>query len=382
LKILHRYIAREVLSGIGLVFLGLVLLFAFFDLIHELNDLGRGNYTLGRMFVFVLLAMPAHAYELFPISALVGTLYGLSSLSQHSEISVMRAAGMSKIQLGVALGRVGLLLVGMSFLLGEWIMPISESAAQQWRLSALNSLVATQFRSGLWVKDEKNFVNIQEILPDTSLRGIKIYTFDQGSRLKSIRFAERGEYSGEAGTWKLNNVTETLFEGDQARLVRNPSQPWKSMLTPSVLSVLLVAPEQMSLWNLFTYIKHLRENQQRTTRFEIAQWSKALYPFGIIVMMWLAMPFAMNRSRSGGFGRQIMLGIGLGLSFYLTIRLFSFLGELNNWSPWVSTLAPNIAFLMMAFLIVGLWGAWYCNSLYYNKTLFPQGAASSCGSSG
>ncbi len=354
MKILHRYIAREVLSGIGLVFLGLVLLFAFFDLIHELNDLGRGNYTLGRMFVFVLLAMPAHAYELFPISALVGTLYGLSNLSQHSEISVMRAAGMSKIQLGIALGRVGLLLVGMSFLLGEWIMPISESAAQQWRLSALNSLVATQFRSGLWVKDEKNFVNIQEILPDTSLRGIKIYTFNQDSRLKSIRFAERGEYSGDAGIWKLNNVTETLFEGDQARMVRNPSLPWKSMLTPSVLSVLLVAPEQMSLWNLYTYIKHLRENQQRTTRFEIAQWSKALYPFGIIVMMWLAMPFAMYRSRSGGFGRQIMLGIGLGLSFYLTIRLFSFLGELNNWSPWVSTLAPNIAFLMMTF-VLGRW---------------------------
>ena len=354
MKTLHRYIAREVLLGIGLVFLGLVLLFAFFDLIHELNDLGRGNYTLGRMFVFVLLAMPAHGYELFPISALVGTLYGLSNLSQHSEITVMRAAGMSKQQLAFALGRVGLLLVAISFLLGEWIMPISENAAQQWRLTALNSLVATQFRSGLWVKDEKNFVNIQEILPDTSLRGIKIYTFDASSRLKSIRFAERGQYSDDEGAWKLANVTETQFEGDQAKLALSPLQSWKSMLTPSVLSVLMVEPEQMSLWNLFTYIKHLRENQQRTTRFEIAQWSKALYPFGIIVMMWLAMPFAMYRSRSGGYGRQIMMGIGLGLSFYLTVRLCSFLGELNNWSPWVSTLAPNLAFLMMTF-VLGLW---------------------------
>lgn len=340
--------------GIGLVFLGLVLLFAFFDLIHELNDLGHGNYTVNRMFVFVFLSMPAHAYELFPISALIGTLYGLSNLSQHSEITVMRAAGLSKRQLGFAIGRAGMLLVAMSFLLGEWIMPIAESAAQQWRLSALNSLVATQFRSGLWVKDEKNFVNIQEILPDTTLRGIKIYSFDQGVRLKSIRFAERGEYKGDDGNWTLLNVTETLFEGDQAKLARSPIQSWKSMLTPSVLSVLLVEPEQMSLWNLFTYIKHLRENQQSTTRFEIAQWSKALYPFGIIVMMWLAMPFAIYRSRSGGFGRQIMLGIGLGLSFYLTIRLCSFLGELNNWSPWVSTLAPNMGFLLMTF-ILGRW---------------------------
>jgi len=334
--------------GVGLVFMGLVLLFAFFDLIHELNDLGHGNYTVGSMFVFVLLAMPAHAYELFPISALVGTLYGLSNLSQHSEITVMRASGMSKSQMGMAIARVGVLLVAISFILGEWVMPISESAAQQWRLTALNSLVATQFRSGLWVKDDKSFVNIQEILPDTTLRGVKIYAFDQGSRLKSIRFAERGEYAGP-GTWTLKNVTDTVFEGDQAKLSRIAAEPWKSMLTPSVLSVLLVEPEQMSLWNLFTYVQHLRENQQRTTRFEIAQWSKVLYPFGIIVMMWLAMPFAMYRSRSGGFGRQIMLGIGLGLSFYLTIRLFSFVGELNDWSPFMSTLAPNLAFLLMTF---------------------------------
>ncbi len=353
MKILHRYIAREVLQGFGLVFTGLVLLFAFFDLIHELSDLGRGHYTVGRMFVYVLLAMPAHAYDVLPISALIGTLYGLSNLSLHSEITAMRAAGLSRLNLGMALMRVGGLLVVGSFLIGELVMPISESAAQQWRLTALNSLVATQFRSGLWVKDERSFVNIEEILPDTTLRGVRIYTFDDNSHLASIRFADRGEYAGDAG-WRLQKVVETRFVGEGSVLQRLPELLWHSVLTPRILSVLLVEPEQMSLWNLFTYVQHLRENRQRTTRFEIAQWSKALYPLSILVMMWLAMPFSMHRSRSGGLGRQIMLGIALGLTFYLTTRLFSYVGQLYDWNALVSTLAPNLVFLVVS-LGLGRW---------------------------
>lgn len=347
MKLLHRYIAREVLQGFGLVFTGLVLLFAFFDLIHELSDLGKGHYTVGRMFVFVLLEMPAHAYDVFPISALIGTLYGLSNLSLHSEITAMRAAGMSRFDLGMALMRVGLLLVAASFLIGELVMPVAETAAQQWRLSALNSLIATQFRSGMWVKDESSFVNIEEILPDTTLRGVRIYTFDKTARLSTIRYARSGQYAGEQG-WRLHDVVETRFVGEGTELQRLSEQLWHSVLTPRILAVLLVEPEQMSIWNLVTYVRHLRENGQRTTRFEIAQWSKALYPVGILVMMWLAMPFAMHRTRSGGLGRQIMLGIGLGLTFYLTTRLFTYLGQLYDWNALVSTLAPNLVFLMLA----------------------------------
>ena len=353
MKVLDRYIAREVLQAFGLVFAGLLLLFSFFDLIHELSDLGRGHYTVGRMFVFVLLEMPGHAYELFPISALIGTLYGLSNLSLHSEITAMRAAGLSRMGLGAALSRVGVGLVVVSFLLGELVMPLSETAAQQWRLSALNSLVATQFKSGLWVKDEKSFVNIQEILPDTSLRGVRIYTFDHDTHLASVRFADSGEYVGP-GDWRLAKVSETRFVGDETQMSKFDEQRWHSVLTPAILKVLLVEPEQMSLWSLITYVKHLRENRQRTNRFEIAQYSKALYPLSIMVMMLLAMPFAMNRSRSGGLGRQIMLGIGLGLTFYLTTRLFSYVGELKDWSPLVSTMAPNLVFLGVS-LGLGKW---------------------------
>jgi lipopolysaccharide export system permease protein len=352
-RLLNRYLAREILYGTGLVLTALLFLFSFFDLIHELNDLGKGSYQLWQMFVFVVLALPGHAYELFPIAVLIGTLYGLSNLAAHSEITVMRASGMSRDKLASALIRVGLLFVLAAFLLGELVMPISEEAAQQWRLKALNNFVATQFRSGIWVKDRGSFINVREMMPDNSLRDLRIYDFDDEHRLRRISTAKKAVYLQDH-QWRLTEVERTLFEKGGVRVEHEPSTDWDSVLTPEVMSTLLVEPEQMSVWNLFAYIRHLRDNSQQTVRFEIAEWSKLLYPFSILVMMMLALPFALQRPRSGVVGVRIMIGIGLGLGFYLTSRFFSYLGQLNNWSPIISTLAPSLSFLLVAFLL-GWW---------------------------
>lgn len=353
MRLLNRYLAREVLIGTGLVLTGLLFLFSFFDLIHELNDLGKGSYQVWQMFVFVALAIPGHAYELFPIAALIGTLYGLSTLAAHSEITVMRTSGMSRNQLAGALTRVGLLFVLAAYLLGEIVMPFSEEAAQQWRLKALNNFVATQFRSGIWVKDKGSFINVREMMPDNSLHDLRIYDFDEEHRLRRISTARKAVYQQEH-QWLLTDVERTLFDERGVRVIREPRADWDSVITPQVMSTLLVEPEQMSVWNLLSYIRHLRDNSQQTVRFEIAEWSKLLYPFSILVMMMLALPFALQRPRSGAVGMRVMIGIGLGLGFYLASRFFAYMGQLNNWSPAVSTLAPSLMFLGLA----GFLGWW------------------------
>ncbi|MHB8352920.1 MAG: LPS export ABC transporter permease LptG, partial [Burkholderiales bacterium] len=296
MRLLNRYLAREILYGTGLVITALLFLFSFFDLIHELNDLGKGSYQLWQMFVFVVLALPGHAYELFPIAVLIGTLYGLSNLAAHSEITVMRASGMSRDKLAAALIRVGLLFVLAAFLLGELVMPLSEEAAQQWRLKALNNFVATQFRSGIWVKDKGSFINVREMMPDNSLRDLRIYDFDDEHRLRRISTAKKAVYLQDH-QWQLTEVERTLFDKNGVEVQHEPSTDWDSVLTPEVMSTLLVEPEQMSVWNLFAYIRHLRDNSQQTVRFEIAEWSKLLYPFSILVMMMLALPVALQRPR-------------------------------------------------------------------------------------
>ena len=345
--ILSRYIAREVVASTALVFTALLILFSFFDLIHELADLGKGSYNLAHIFLFVLLSMPSHVYELFPIAALIGALYAMTVLAASSEITVMRVSGMSMAAMAGSLLRVGIVFVIVTFVFGEVVVPLCEKVAHQRRLQAMNSLVATQFRSGLWVKDDKSFINIQEMMPDTTLLNLKVYEFDSNHRLKSISFARRGEYLGK-NLWRISDVEQTLFVGERVRLRKLAHSDWNSVLTPNILGVLLVVPEQMSIWSLRTYLEHLRENNQKTIRHEIALWSKMVYPFAIPVMLLLATPFSAYQRRSGGVGGKIFIGIMVGLGFHLLNRLFSNLGVLNDWNPIFSTVTPSLLFLFLA----------------------------------
>ncbi|BCB26364.1 LPS export ABC transporter permease LptG [Sulfurimicrobium lacus] len=347
MRILHRYLAREIYASTAFVFAALLSLFAFFDLIHELGDLGKGNYRLPQIMGFVALNLPGHVYELFPIAALIGTLFALAQLSAHSEFTVMRVSGLSTQRFALSLMQTGMVFVLLTLLFGELITPGAERMAEQLRLKATSSVVAQEFRSGLWLKDDRSFVNVREILPDTTLLGVKIFQYDSGYHLKMVSYSDRGHYETE-GRWLLEDVTQTHFEGDRTTVEKLPQLAWKSVLNPDILSVLLVVPEQMSAWNLYQYVVHLRENKQKTIRYEIALWSKLAYPFATLVMMIFALPFAYHQTRSGGIGGKIFLGIMVGLSFHLLNRVFAHLGLLNDWPPLFSASFPAIAFLSIA----------------------------------
>ena len=347
LKVFERYLAREIYAATALVLAAFLMLFAFFDLIHEFEYLGRGGYQLQHAIGFVLLTMPGRVYELFPIAVLIGTLYALTLLARHSEITVLRTSGLSTAALLKALARIGMVFIALTFVFGEFIAPTAERAAQELRLKAMSSVVAQEFRSGLWVKDEMSFVNVREVLPDTRLRDVRIYQFDKEHELRSISEAAEGEYLPPQ-SWRLTNVVETVFENDTAKVVHLPEMVWHSALNPDILSVLLVVPERMSFVNLFLYIRHLEENQQNAQRYVIALWKKLVYPLAVLVMMALALPFAYMQDRMGAVSIKVFAGIMLGITFHMLNGLFSSLGVINSWPPFFSAITPSALFLVAA----------------------------------
>ncbi len=348
MKLLTRYLAREIYGNVALVFAALLMLFAFLDLIHELGSMGHSNYSIGYVLLFVLLTLPGHIYELFPVAVLIGTIVALVQMAAHSELTVYRASGTSLRQMVGALFKTGVPLVILSLLCGEFLAPPSEHLAQELRLKAQNSEVTVkEFRSGVWVKDVHSFVNVRNVLPDTSLLNISIYEFDDNYHMRTATFAKRAVFMGD-GRWQLEDVAQTLFGAQGATANNMPSMEWHSSINPDLLSVLLVVPEQMSAWNLWQYIEHLRDNHQKTSRYEIAMWNKLVYPFAVLVMMLLALPFAAHHRRAGGIGGKIFLGIVLGLTFHFIGRLFANLGALNEWQPALSASAMTWLFLLLA----------------------------------
>lgn len=343
MKIVSRYLQQEIISHILVIMLALISMFSFFDLIQELDSIGKGSYGMGTALLFVLLSAPGHVYEVVPVAVLIGTLYALAQLARHSELVVLRVSGISMTSLGLILLRVGIVFAILTFLVGELITPLSEKTAQRMRIKATDSVVAQDFRSGLWVKDGNSFVNIEDVLPDAGLLNIHIYEFDPDFRLRMISNAKSGSFEG--GHWELRDVTQTSFLGNKIRSEMFPQASWQSVIQPELLNVLLVVPEKMSAWNLYFYIRHLSENRQKTTRHEIALWSKMVYPVACIVMVVLALPFGFLQQRTGGISAKLFAGIMLGISYQVLNRLFIHIGLLSDWPPPMSATVPTLLYL-------------------------------------
>jgi len=373
MRTLRRYLWREIASATVFVLLALIGIFALFDLINQMSDLGRSNYEFGHAVTFVALLMPSHTYELMPIATLIGTIYALSKLASNSEFTIMRVSGMTTWRLADAVLWVGFAFVLLAYLFGEIVAPPAEDLAQRFKSRAIGTAVGQEFRSGVWVRDMLHrpdgstdlmrFVNVALVNPDGTVEYWRIFEFDAALHLRSIATARSGTYEPGQG-WLLTNVVETQLppvdtqtdpnapstpdSAGQSKIVHEPTRLWHSELTPAIFGVLMVQPERQSGASLVRYINHLSENHQRTDRYEIALWKKVFYPLVCVVMMALALPFAYLHVRAGTVSLKIFAGIMIGVLFYAMNKLFSHLGMINTWPPVVVAGLPALVALIFA----------------------------------
>ncbi len=355
---LFRYLAREIFVASSLLLLALLALFALVNLIGELGELGRGNYTLLRMMTFVTLAQPANIVVLFPLAAMLGTLLAISRLSSHSELTVMRASGLSLSRLALYAAMIGLAFSALIFLVGEFVAPVAEETAKHLKNAATSKIIAKRFRSGFWVKDDLSFLNIQSVTRESELVDLRIYEFDARHRMVAIRLAKRAVYDANfapvdgKGRWVMTGVETTTLDGSKARIARAETAYWDSTMRPELMTALRVKPDQMSMSNLSSYIEHLRNNNQNSTQYEWAFWSKLFQPVSVIIMMLLAIPFAISSHRAGGVGAKLLMGVTIGLMFYFLSQLTSNLTVLYDWPPLVSAATPAAVFFVAAVMMI------------------------------
>jgi len=369
MKTLNAYFARETFAAVAFVLAGFLALFSFFDFVAELEDIGRGNYQFQHALAYVMLSLPNHTYELMPVVVLIGTIYALAQFASNSEFTAMRAAGLGRLKAFGALLRIGLVMAIITAGIGEIIAPPAEKWAQDIRLGAMGGQITGQFRSGIWIKDtvrdedgraqRQRFVNVGQLDPSGKMHDIRVYEFDNDFRLVGVLSAPSGNFSG-GDLWSLDEVTELdittadVRETEAIRVQRKIAEQreWTSELTPELLSVMAIAPDRMSAWNLSGYVEHLQSNQQDASRYELALWKKVTYPMAVLVMMALALPFAYLHARAGSIGVKVFAGIMLGVAFHFLNGLFSHLGLLNTWPAWVSATVPSLVAFVIAMVML------------------------------
>lgn len=352
MRLISRYVFSQLNSATLYTLSALLGLYGFFDIIQEVPHVGQNAYTMQTMLNYVLLLVPGHAYELMPLAVLIGALVAMTQLVTNSEYTIIRTSGITLMQIAGMLFRFGLLFALITVFLGEFAAPYAGQKAEQIKLSATRSMVAQEFHSGIWVKDNANFINVREMLPDNTLLGVHVYTYDQQYRLVQTRMARRGSYNHGDKSWQLDDVEETNLSPDRISTRHLDTITWKSVIEPNILNVLLVVPEQMSATNLVKYIEHLHDNKQKTQRYEIALWGKLFYPLACISMALVALAFTPKQRRQGQLGARLFGGICLGVAFHFINRLFGYLGLLHDWNPALSATLPTLLFFIAGVVLI------------------------------
>jgi len=398
---IDRYLGALMLRYAALSLLALLGLFAFANLLEQLGDVGRGDYHALDAFVFVGLSLPRIAYELLPLASLLGALSALSLLAADSELIALRAGGVSIARITGAALKTGLIIVIAAALVGEFVVPASERLAQRGRAEALaagaNARQQTRLAAELWMRDGATFISIGEVLPDMTLREVKLFAFDSAHNLQALRRAARAEFAGDH--WRLIDVKETRFgdgdgdggisrhprsplsgggdgdgvvdgvvdgdgdgdgdggvdgDGDTAPRVATANRPtaeWRTTVTPQILSVFQLKPAQLSLLQLREYIRHLAANRQQTAPFELAFWNKLLLPVAVAVMLALATPFVFVNLRGASLGRSVFAGVMLGLAFFALGRAAGYTVLAHGLPPLAGAALPLILFALPTLLL-------------------------------
>ena len=114
MRVITRQFTKEILISTSFVLVALVALFAFFDLIGQLDDVGTNNRTMSEAFTLTAMTLPSRIYEVMPLAALLASVYTMSRWAATSEFTVLRVAGMSPVSLALSL-LLPVLLVQPSF---------------------------------------------------------------------------------------------------------------------------------------------------------------------------------------------------------------------------------------------------------------------------
>jgi lipopolysaccharide export system permease protein len=338
---------KTVLKGIALVLLVIVTLGGFIEFVGQLDAVGTADYGLAQAIGYVLLRLPRLIFETLPAAALLGALFGLGNMAVHRELIVMRASGVSHFSMLGTLALTGFTLMVIMVLLGESLAPSLGAYARELRTQALHDDVDMDSGQSTWLKDGDRIINLRR--PDRNFGfdgGVYLFELGDERGLNSIARADSAEIE-PTNEWVLGNYAETVFASDGIQARRIPTLRQTYNLSPDLLGLSEVREDLLDTPALERYIRYLRANDLDAERYLIAYWSRMANIVSVVLMTVLALPFVFGSLRSAGAGARLIVGILIGLSYYVSVQVSAQGGQVFDLDPVVVAWAPSAALLMI-----------------------------------
>jgi lipopolysaccharide export system permease protein len=340
MPILGNYIVRTVLAYTALVMLVLLALGALFIFIGQQDDIGTGGYTASQALLFVALNLPSYLFQLLPVGALIGALLGLGNLARGSELVVMRASGVTTARFCLWLGVAGFILAVVMVGVGEYVAPPLGKYARQLKVFSKFNEFSFAGSRGTWVRDGDTIISVEQQSAESRFGGVQVFRFDDQRRLLSVGRAESASVDDASG-WRLEGFAETQFTDQGTEAGRVPARQIKTSLSTDFLGLAVVEPETMGLRDLRAYRAHLQRNNLDATPFEATFWARIARVVALVLVVILALPFALGPMRASGQGARTVVGILIGAGFVLLSQTLESSARLFDLPPWLVGWGPT-----------------------------------------
>ena len=335
---LNRYVMSHVLGMTLITGLALIAIQTLIAYIAELDEVGQGNFGYLALARYILLKVPVGLDTLLPIIAMLGTLLGLGVLASQGELVAMRASGMSILRLGGATLSAGLVLALLAFAVSDWIAPAGQKAAEALKTEAKSGVSTGLGGKPVWLREGPHFYRIDRLIGEDRFADATIYTVDADHRIRRIMAVGQGQYLD--GRWVFENLGITEFDAQGTRARREARMYWDGV-SPDVLRLYVLEAYSLSAHGMYELIRYLEANGLDASGYRLSLWRK-LVALTVMVMMLLAVPFVLGPLRDSGAGQRLMIGILIGLGFYVANEVSASLGALLGWPAALAASAPTM----------------------------------------
>tara|TARA_B100001113_G_C21083820_1_gene611140 strand:+ start:266 stop:1336 length:1071 start_codon:yes stop_codon:yes gene_type:complete len=341
--IIYLYLLKRFLHGLFISLVVLISIEIFFSFTAELKYLDEGDYDLMSIVEYIILSIPRSIQIMFPYAVLIGTLLSLGSMASDMEFVAMQSAGMSvKKIIYIVLFQV-FIISSLFYIITDFTVPRFSSIAEKERNLALKRQTIYQ-KNGIWFKNGNSFIKINEIYPDNSIRGITVYDYDN-NELSFVRYIQSAKFLQDK--WELVDVLSIDLTKKPISKSRKSREISDNLIDINLLSIKTDKSYSLRFKDVKKNIEYLSVNNLDASIQKKIYWDKLLKPISTVIMLFLAMPFIFGRMRATNASKRIVIGLFIGISFFIASSILPNLGILIGLNPFINAILPLIIFLYL-----------------------------------
>ncbi len=350
--VLFLYLAKAYFWRFVVLLIGITIVLQTLDLLANSDDiLAPAGAGMDSLLKYSSLRIPQIVSLLVPFIGLLASLITFAQLNQHSEVTIMKAAGLSAFHIIAPLVFVsGFIAVG-DFVLNETVLVNANNELAYWQDNnyAIQLPERPENASNVWATDGDTYVGVKGVTKGgTILDDVTLYRTNKQGVLTEMTTAKFAAYVNDA--WTLFDVK--TFDVQNHKEETKSIMAWKTSLPPDRFLALSVQPDKVSFWTLLSTIHELKQEGHSVILLNAWVHQKIANPLSILLMPLLGSLVGFGVYRSGHLFVRFIGGLALGFSYFIGDNLMLALGQFGTVPAFLAVWSPFFLFLFLGLGIV------------------------------